>query len=255
MVKAMKDKPILFLAIAANVTLPEAAAYQKETGMAMLVYPDNLALMQKRYGQQISLQNIHQTRVLDPNGKIIGNDMSKEALEKALGQVKVEWKYKSQGYDPKLEAAMDAFEWGQFAQGMKLLAPFRKSTNKALAESANKLFDEVKKEGEKWKSDAEQAAESEPVKAYDLYSKVTTTFIGAELAKSVADPLKKLAANKAVSTELAARKAFSVFLAGEGKLTPAQKPLGAKTCQDIAKKYAGTPTGDKASALADELGK
>jgi hypothetical protein len=253
LVKAMKDKPIQFLAVAANVTQAEALAYQQQTGLAMPVYADNLGRMQQRYGQHISLNNITQFRVVGPDGKVVGYEMSQEALEKILGQVKAEWRYKDQGYNAKLGPALDALEWGQYGQARKLLTPLRKATNKPVAESATKLFEALRKEGEQWKADADQAAEAEPVKAYDLYNKIATTFPGDELAKSVAEPLRKLAGNKAVAAELAARKALTQYLGGEGKLAPAQKGLARKVYQDLAKKHSGTPTGEKAAALAEEL--
>lgn len=253
-VKAMKGKPVQFLAIAANVGQAEAAAYQQQTQLAMPVFADSLGVMQKRYGQQISLQNIWQFRVVAPDGKVVGYEMTKEALDKALDKVKVEWKYKEGGYDAKLDAVVDAFEWGNYAQGLKTLAPFRKSLNKNLAESAGKLYEAVKTQGEAWKAEAEGLVESEPVKAYDLYVKISTAFAGDELGKSVAEPLKKLAANKAVLAELAARKAFTQYTASAAKMTPAQKPAAIKLLQDIIKKHKDTPTADKAATLAKELG-
>jgi len=250
LVKAMQGKPVKFLAIMANATLPEATAYQQQ--LAMPIYVDNLGLMQKRYGQKISLQNIWQTRIV-VDGKIVGAEITKDAVDQAIEKGKVAGKYLGQDYDAKLATALDAFEWGQYAQGMKLLAPARKSTNKDLAKSANKLYDDLKKEGEDWKADAEAAVESDPVKAYDLYSRVAATFAGDELAKSVAGPLKKLAANKAVAAELAARKAFTQYVAAAGRMTPVQKAAAVKLLQDIVKKHPETPTGDKAAELAKEL--
>lgn len=252
-VKAFKGKPVQFLAIAANVGSAEAAAYQQQTQLAMPVYADNLGIMQKRYGQQISLNNIWQFRVVGPDGKIVGYEMTKEAIDKVLDNAKVEQKYKGQGYDAKLDAIVDAFENGQYAQGFKTLTPFRKSPTKKLADSANELYDAVKKEGEQWKADAEQAAENDPVRAYDLYAKLAAVFPGDELGKSSAEPLKKLAANKAVVSELAARKLFTQYTASLAKMTPMQKAQAAKMFKDLAKKYDGTPTADKAGVLAKEL--
>jgi peroxiredoxin len=253
-VKALKGKPVRFLAVAANVILAEATAYQQGTGLAMPVYADSLGLMQKRYGQQISLKNIWQFRVIDPNGKVIGNDMSKDALENALKKVNASWKYAESTLPPKLEPALELLEWGQYASGMKYLAPQRKSSTKTVADSANKIYDELKKDGDRWKEDAEGAAESDPVKAYDLYTRISTLFAGDELAKGAAEPLKKLAANKKVIAELAARKALAGYVTYVGKLTPVQKAAAAKVCQDIVKRYPDTPTGDKAALLAKELG-
>jgi peroxiredoxin len=253
-INAYKDKPIKFIAISPGGTLADAAAYVQQTKLAMPVFADSQRIMEKRYGFTISLQNIHQTRIIGPDGKLAHIQFSKDIIDKVLADTKADWKYKGQTYDAKLGPAVDAFEWGQFPQGMKVLTPARKSTNKTLAESANKLFDELKKDGEKWKAEGDKWADSDPVQAYDNYSKVASVFAGDDLGKSVADPVKKLSADKSVSNELAARKGFATIEANLGKSTPAQKAQAVKALQDFAKKFPNTPTGDKAAALAKELG-
>jgi hypothetical protein len=254
LVKAMQGKPVKFIAVAAGDTSGETASYAAQTKLAMPIFADSLGLMEKRYGMQISLKNIYQFRVIDPEGKVAAYVGGAAEIDKVLAKAKEPWKYKGEKYDAKLEPILDLFEWGQHAQGMKLLAPLRKSTSKALAADANKLYEVIKQEGEEWKSEAEKVAEAEPIKAYDLYAKVATVFAGEPLGKSVAEPLKKLTANKAVSAELAARKAYGVIDATLSKTPAAQKAAAVKFCQDIAKKYAGTPTAEKAAALAKEIG-
>jgi peroxiredoxin len=249
-VKAMQGKPVKFFGIMANATLTEAALYQQQ--LTMPIYVDNFGLMQKRHGLKIDMKNIWQNRLV-VDGKLVGIDMSKDALQKAIEKEKVAGKYLGQDYDAKLAPALEALEWGQVAQGLKLLAPSRKSINKELAKSANQLYEDVKKEGEDWKTSAEAAVESDPVKAYDLYTDVATAFTGDELGKSVAAPLKKLAKDKAVVAELAARKAFAQYLSTAGKLPQQQKATAVKMLQDIAKKHPGTPTADRAMDLMKEL--
>lgn len=254
MVKALKDKPVKFIAVSPNTTLGDALTYQRTNSFAMPTFADNLNVMEKRYGLSISLQNIWQFRVIGPDGKVVGYDMSKDSLEKLVSDTKVEWKYKSGAYEPALEPVLDLLESNQHAQALKLLLPLRKSTNKALAEQANKLFDKIKTEGEEWKSKADKLATSDALEAYDLYAKIAAVFATDPLGKSVAEPMKKLGADKSLAAELAARKAFSQFYTTVGKMTAAQKPFAVKFCQDAAKKHAGTPTGEKAAALAKELG-
>jgi hypothetical protein len=254
LVKAYADKPVKFIAVSPGSTLADVILYQQRNQVAMPIFADSQRALEKRYGFEISLKNVIQMRVITPEGQIVHHDMSAPIIDKVLADSKASWKYKGQTYDAKLGPTLDAFEWGQYAQGAKLLTTARKSTNKALAESANKFLDEVKKDGETWKTEADNSAESDPVKAYDNYSKVASVFTGDELGKSVAEPIKKLTMNKAVSNELAARKGFAVIEANLGKSTPAQKPLAVKALQDLSKKYPDTPTGDKAAAFAKELG-
>lgn len=252
-VKAYDGKPVKFIAVGASDILPATQNYSRETRLAMTIFADNLGIMESRYGQKISLQNIYQFRVIGPDGKIVGNDMSKATIDKALANAK--FKYDPKDYDPKLKPAIDAFEWNQWDAGFKLLTPLRRSIAKPVAESANKLYDEVKKEAEGWKSEAEKLAETEPVKAYDLYTKITTHFAADPIAKTVFEPKRKLATSKAVLAELAARKAYDQLNATAVQLGPDQKKLVAQQLQGLAKKHSGTPTAERATTLATELDK
>jgi peroxiredoxin len=254
LVKACKDRPVKFIAISPGSTIAEAVAFRQQTGLVMPIFADSLRLMEKRYGFQISLRNISQFRILSTDGKIVGVQMDPGLIDRTLADTRAHWKYKSLGYDARLFPALEAFEWGQYTQGMKLLGPARKSFDRTAAESANKLFDEVKKEGEAWKAEGDKWADSDAVQAYDSYSKVASVFAGDELGKSVAEPLKTLTANKTVTSELAARKAFVAIESGLSQTTPMQKPMAIKALQDFARKYPKTPTGDRAAALATELG-
>jgi peroxiredoxin len=253
-VRRFKDRPVKFFAVGAGDSLDEVNGYVRETALAMPVFVDSLGLMEARYGQKMSLKNIWQFRVIGPDGKIVDYFMTPENLEAALAQTKVEWKYKGKGYNPKLDPAIDAFEWGRHVEGMELLAPFRRSLYKSTAESAAKLYAAVRKEGEGWKAEADTAAAGDPLRAYDLYAKVAAAFVGDDLAKSEAGAMSRLANGKAVAAELAARKAFADLEAKFARLTPGQRPVAAKACRDLAKTYVGTPTADKAKALAEELG-
>jgi len=250
-VKKFKDKPVKFFAVGAGDSLNEVESYGKATGLAMPILADPLGLMEARCGTNISLNNIWQFRVIGADGKLVGYSMDVDFLERVVS--KVGWKYKDKGYDPKLAAAVEALEWNQWAEGVRLLGAYRRGTNKAAKESAEKLFAEVKTEGEAWKTEADGAVESDPVKAFDLYTKIQSVFVTDELGKSVAEPLRKLRTNKAVIAELGARRVWAQMAAQLPMLTPERKPMFAAAVADIAKKFPGTPTAEKATALAAEL--
>jgi thiol-disulfide isomerase/thioredoxin len=236
-----------------DVVKASAAAYGKETGLQMPIFADNLGLMEARYGQKISLNNIWQFRVIGPDGTIVGFTMTKDVIQKALE--KAEAKFDPAGYDAKLKPAAEAFERRQWEAGMKLLTPLRKSGTKAVAESANKLYEAVKSEGETWKSEAEQAAASDPVKAYDLYSRLVAVFPSEPAFKDAAEAKRKLANGKAVTAELAARKAYAPFLGSLASAAPGQEAQVAKLAQAFVKKHPGTPTAERVAELEKELPK
>jgi hypothetical protein len=250
----MQTQPVKFIAIMAHSTPAEASAYQAKNSVVMPIFADNLGLMQKRYGFEISLKNIHQTRVLSPTGTLVGAEMTKDALEKLIADHKAAWKYKGDKPHPNLVATLDLLEVSQHAAAARLLAPLRRSGNKPLAEAANKLHEVLTEEGEAWKAEAEKEAESDPIKTYDLYTQIATVFPNSELSKSTADAWKKLGADKAVKNELAARKAFAQVQAAFPKSTQAQKATLLKLCQDIVQKYGDSPTAEKVNKLVGELG-
>src|SRR5688572_25507092 len=86
-VKQYQGKPVKFFAVAAGDTLQQAKSYAGGTKLAMPVFADPLSLMERRYGQTLSLQNIWQFRVIGPDGKIAGYRMEPDDIDKALAKV------------------------------------------------------------------------------------------------------------------------------------------------------------------------
>jgi peroxiredoxin len=246
-----KDKPIKFIAIAAGDSMTEARAYLNSTHLQMPVFADTFSMMEKRYGTSISLQNIWQFRVIGPDGKIAARRMEVADIDKVLANVK--WKYKDGAYDKRLDPVVDRFEWGLYAEGMRLLRPHLKNSKKEIQESAQKLYAAVSAEGQQWMEKADQAIEPNPVEAYDLYNKTATAFAGDDLGKKANEALKKLAANQAVKDELAARKMYDQLCNGAANGRQQQREQVKEFAQGIAKKYPNTPTGQKAAQVAQEL--
>jgi thiol-disulfide isomerase/thioredoxin len=250
LINSMRDKPVKFIAVDPGHTLADSNLYAQETKFIMPIFSDPLRVMEARWHEHISLNNIYQFKVIDSEGHVAA--FREEDIAAVVA--KASWKFKGKGYDAKLDNAIEAFEWNQYAIGMRLLRPSLKASNKAVLEDALKLYTEVKTEGEQWKADADKAVEENPVEAYDLYVRVSEVFGTDELGKSVAEPLKKLKTNKAVKDELAARGMYDQVSLVMGKATLQQKGQVAQYCQSIAKKYPQTPTGKRAAALATELG-
>ncbi len=253
--RAMKGKPVRFLAVASNVTAVQARALQNETALAMPVFVDSLGLMAARYNFKIYNQNIWQVRLIGPTGKIDGVEMKKAALEKVMEARKAEPKYKLADYDAKLRPALELLEIGQLTAGLKVLAPFAKSSNKNLGEPAKDLLAEWKAEAERWKSEADDLTVIDPLKAYDLYLKVATTLpLADEFGKAAGASAKKLATDKTVSAELAARKSYTALIQTMGQVTATTgRPIILQSCKAILKKHPNTATAIKVDDLVKEL--
>ena len=115
------------------------------------------------------------------------------------------------------------------------------------------MYQAVKVEGVKWKEDADKLVDTQPATAYDLYTKIANVFAGDDLAKSVADPLKALKTNKAVTDEMAARQMYAQLFKVVPNARVQQRDQVVKFCSSISTKYPGTPTADKARSLADAI--
>ena len=246
-----KDKPIKFLAVGPHNSLDGVKAYVTETHLEMPIFADNLNVMETMYGQVISLNNVRQFRIIGPDGKVIGYDMSPAAIDQALASVS--WKYKGQDYDPRLNRIIDLLEWNQYQPAMSQLRPLRKSSAPSVKESAEKLYQAVKSEGVAWKAEADRIAAGDPVKAFDLYSKISVLFAGDDLAAASAEPMKALKATKTVTDELAARAQYSRLFSVVPKAEFAQRDQVALFCRSIATRFPGTPTAEKASALSSAI--
>ena len=246
-------KPVKFFAVAAGDTLSDAKSYIMGTKLKMTTFSDLFGVMQARYGTgTISLQNIYQFRVIGPKGNVVANSMEPADIERALAGGAM-WKFKDAGYDPRLMPIIDALEWGQYVPAVRELKKYTKGGNKATQESAVKLWDTLKSEAKGWMEEAAKGIETDPVKAYDTYTKVSGAYIGDDLGKEADTALKTLAKNKAVNDELAARKMFDGLSVASARAQVTQKGAFIEQARAIGKKYPESPTGKKAEALASEM--
>ena len=250
-VQQFKDKPVKFIAVGAGDSIPDVMSYVKGTRLAMPSFADNMGVMEHRYGQHLSLQNIYQFRIIGPDGKIVGYRMEPAEIEKAVAGVK--WKYKDAGYDPKLGNILELLEWNQFDRAIPMLRPLTKG-KQPVNESAAKLYDALKTDAKGWLDEADKAAKAEDaVKAYDLYAKVSTCFAGDDIAKTADAALKTLKKSKTVSDELAARALYDQLGVTMSKVAHNRREDVIGFCRGIEKKYPNAPTAKKAAELAKDL--
>lgn len=243
-----RDKPVAFLGVVnGRRDINMSRSLLKKIDVNYPMYFDNIGQMSTHFGGGYSVY----LRMIDADGKLGFSSVTPQEIDAALKDLK--WKYKDGGYDKKLDGIVDLLEWNHVEQGLKQLKPLRKSSNKEVAASAEKLFQDVHTEGEKWKTEADAAVESDPVKAYDLYLKLATAFAGEDLAKATLEPLKQLKSSKQLQEELAAREMYGKLNTVIPRARFEQRIDVADYCESIGKKYPATPTGKKAKALYDDL--
>jgi len=254
MVREMGNKPVKFIAVGVSHLAREAAAYARTVNLQSPLFVDTFQAMSSRYGEgDAEAHWVWSFRIVGPDGKVVrsSSELTADEVEKAIEGIG--WKYKDSGYDPRLNPAIELLEWNQWEAGMGKLRPMLKTYPKATAESARKLYEEVKKEGAQWKSDAEAALESNPVAAYDLYARVANCFAGDDLAKGVEQPLKQLKGTKAVKDELTARGLWEQLSVAVGRASISDRLRLAGAAEGIAARCPNTPTGERAVIFAKHL--
>ncbi len=246
-----QGKPVAFFGIAAGDTPEQAKSFIRGTGLAMPVFVDRLSLMEKRYGTTISLKNIYQVRVIDPNGKVVANQMSDEAIDRALEMVKQD--FDASAYHDKLSKVVAGFNAGEFAAALRELRRFEADRDEAVSTSAASLKQAVLAKAQGWKDEADGLAESDPFTAGKLYAKAGDAFPAEELGKQSKARLRELSQHAAVKDEVAAQKMYARMTAAVNQIDKEQVPELVKFASQIAEKYPDTPTGKKAAALAKDL--
>jgi len=247
----IRDKPVAVVGvIAGHRDIVMSQQFIRPVGVDVPMYYDNISQMSRDYSYTgYSKVYLH---AVDADGNHLGGyDVTPGEVDAAVKNLK--WKYKDNGYDKRLDTAVELFEWNHYEAGMKRLQPLRKSTNKELAAAAQKLYQDVHAEGEKWQQEADGAKDLDPVKAYDLYVKLAGVFQGDDLGKAAVAAATALKANKAVQEESQARDMYRRLYTVVPKARYEQRVDVADYCQQIIKKFPSAPTAANAKTLYDSL--
>lgn len=251
-VEQYRGQPVTFIAIAAGDTANEAKAYLKRTGLDMPIFADKLSLMEKLYGTKISLNNIYQFRVIDPEGNIVGYSMDKQSIDKALAGVKET--YAAKDYHEALAEVVAALNLGEHKAAVRELGRYLNSRDEAIKASAEGLSAAVVAEAKGWVEQADALVETDPLQAGRLYDRASDVYPREAFGKDARAKLKEVMSLPAVKSETAARKSFAKMIRAIEKMKPEQVPEMIAYAKSIAEEYPDTPTGKRCADLAAKLG-
>src|SRR4051794_9629510 len=111
--KEFANDPVAFIGISSGHDPKHCLAYAKSVKTEWAIYSDNdRSFEQGTIHATISLQNIHQTRMLLPNGKLVGGGDTSEAIKKHVADAK--WKMDGKDFPTPLKKAWQAYEFGQY---------------------------------------------------------------------------------------------------------------------------------------------
>ena len=231
--------------------------YVKSTNFEWPVLVDESRATEKAYGISISLQNIYQWIVVDPEGNSSAVGSSVERVQTLVNQLLPKAKLFFEGIDipARLKAQAAAIELGQFVPGISAVASLAKRGGSSeIATAAVEMFKRLIPMAE---AGLERAvaleAEGKKFAAYKEYERVARWFKKTDYEKTASKKISTLKRDKTVRTEITAMKALDQAKSLLASKRTSDKKKGKAYLQAIAKKYPDTEAGKEAARLSSSL--
>jgi hypothetical protein len=252
--KTYADKPVVFIAVNSGTTKADVEGYAKSTGFEWPILVDTSRATEKALiGQEISLQNIYQWVVIDPDGKAQRMGPDQATVDSRIQQLLPSAKFTFDGIavPDKLKPLAKELELGFYETGIAELAVVAAKGTKDLGEAAKAMYAKFTPlaEGGLERGKAAQA-EGKPWAAYVEFERVAAWFKKTDYEKQASAALSDLKKDKAVKDELAARQMLEQ---ARGLMATGKKPDAAQAqglLQVLAKKFPETEAGKEAAKLS-----
>ena len=178
-------------------------AYAKETKFEWPILVDERRETESQFGFKISLQNIMQWAIFDPDGNRAHGNVA-ETITALLP--KATWVFEGITIPEKLKATAHEIEFGTYDPAISDLASTAQKGPKDLQEPAKAMFDKVKSVAEQGLENA-KGLESEGKKyaAYLEYARVASWFRRTDFEKAATAAMSELKKDKTVQDEVAAK--------------------------------------------------
>ena len=247
--KEFADKPVVFIAVNSGTSKSEVEGYAKETKFEWPILVDEANETEKAYGLQISLQNIYQWVIVDPEGKRRNAGSDAKRVEQMVKDLLPQAKMLFDGITvpEKLKPLARDIEMGIYDPAVGEISSLSQKGSKDLQEAAKAMFEKLKPMAE---GGIERAKAASGWEAYKEYERVAAWFRKTDYEKTATAAMTELKKDKAIKDELAARQLLDqgrTLLASSKK---AEKAQAQGVLQACAKKYPETEAGKEAARLA-----
>ena len=231
--------------------------YVKSTNFEWPVLVDESRATEKAYGISISLSNIYQWFVIDPEGNTTrvgaSADRARQLVDQYLPQAKL--LFEGISIPDKLKAPAGAIELGQYAPGIAMIAALAKRGGTSeVAKAAVEMYSRLSPMAV---AGLERAAalevEEEKFAAYREYDRIARWFKKTDYEKTATKKISTLKRDKTVKTEIAAMRMLDQAKALLGSKRSSDKKKGNAYLQAIAKKYPDTWAGKEAARMSSSL--
>lgn len=253
--EAHADDPVLFVGVNSGTAPRQLAAYMDKQEIDWPVIVDVDRSFEQASGiNEISLQNIHQVKVLTADGSFVNgrwNDLP-GTVEKALEGAA--WKAKYDRLLPEFHAVVQRMEYGDYRPAAKAIAEGMKDKSPEVRKTATQLQGAIQKKMTDAVAAATAGQAGDAWVEYTSLSTVADQFAPHQLPKEAAANLKKLERDPTVQKEMKAAKAVA---ANEGLLTsdePRDRQRAVKVLNKVVESYPETRGAAKAKELLAAAG-
>ena len=202
--KKFEGQPILFLAVNSGTPRPAIEQYIKEVNLTWPVLLDVSRDYEKASGVGvISLQNIHQLRVIQPDGTMVSGNW--EDIEGTINSALIgaHWKVDPKDIPPSLIKAWQAVEFSNYSAGATVINHSLLSPKPEIKGAAEKLKAATEAEMLKQIEIAKAtAAKGTPWETYKAYARVTDRFQGFDIPDEFTEAKSELAKDETVRPQL-----------------------------------------------------
>jgi thiol-disulfide isomerase/thioredoxin len=248
---ANADKPVIFIGVNSGTPRSVVQAYLKRHALDWPVIVDSDRSFERASGvQEISLDNIHQVRMITADGQFVTGRWDKlpDVVEKSLAGAK--WKMPYDRVPEALHPAMRRIEYGDYRLADSAIRNGLKDKAPEVRKAAGQLRGYIDRQ---INSALQEALASAPANnnfaRYEAYSQVAQKFAPNELSKEADDEMKRLAADPAVKEEILAAKAVDANTAAISSPDARVREHAKTVLQRVAEKYPKTHAGAQAKEL------
>jgi hypothetical protein len=246
---------VVFIAVSSGDAKSEIEGYAKSTSFEWPILVDLARETEKSIlGQEISLSNIYQFVVIDPDGRKVAAGPEPARVQQLVEQMlpQAKWFFDGVTVPDKLKPLAKDIELGFYDPAVGDLAAASSKGSKDVQDAAKAMFEKLKPIAEGGLERGKAARdEGKAWSAYREFERVAAWFKKTDYEKTATAALAELRKDKAVKDELAAQQLLAQIrtMLASGKKAEAAQAQG--LIQALQKKYPDS----EAAREAGKLGK
>jgi thiol-disulfide isomerase/thioredoxin len=245
------DHPLLFIAVNSGTNPRELIAYIRRHEIDWPVIVDIDRSFEQASGVgEISLQSIHQVRVVKADGQFTWGrwDDLPGTVEKAL--VGAVWKVKYDRLHPIMHPAVRRMEFGDYRPAAFVINSGRKDKSPEVRRAAEQVAGFINRQVQKALEQALKGVPADDAWAqFEARTRIAQQFAPHELPREATDELKRLGRDPAIRQELLAMKAVDANEAALSSPDERVRQRAVNVLEGVLKKYPETRSAARAKEL------